>query len=57
MSAILPKVALDDKAAEDETEKIFDKVEVGNVVHTDEDQADGVVEANNTFLSDNDFVE
>ena len=36
---------------------MFDKVEVGDIVHTDGNQDDGIVEANNTFLSDNDFVE
>ena len=52
ISAILPK---DSTPVQDEG-AILDQVQVGDPVHTDEDEP-RIVEANNSFLSDNGFVE
>ena len=36
---------------------MFDKINVGADGNQNDDDDDGIVEANNTFLSDNEFVE
>ena len=45
------------QTAKDLDEKMFAKINVGGDGNQNDDDDDGIVEANNTFLSDNEFVE